>query len=157
MLYIRNEPIEFLLYCCVNKKEFKKMLSDIERVFPVIGNKMIIDIDKLVAVRRSRSKLFDSRYFTNKFWDILLILYNFEIQDLPINADELAQKLEIDHRSLIRYLDVLAADQVICAFDTSGPDRFDIAVDYMSLSRTGSENVRSIVQQTRRIFAPDNA
>ena len=131
------------------------MLSDIERLSPIFGNKMIIDIEKLIAARRSRGDLFNSQYFTNKFWDILLVLYNCEIQGHCIDAKGLSARLEIDQRMLLRYLNVLVADEIICSFESTRHDRFDLAVGNLSLTRTGSEKIRSIIQQPYGVTASE--
>jgi hypothetical protein len=114
---------------------------------------MKIDIDDVISVRNNRSKLFNSQYFTNKFWDIILILYSHEINGLPIMSREVAIKLNANHNSVLRYLNILFADNVICAYDKMAEDEFDVARDHLSLTRAGFENTGAIVQQMRRIFA----
>ena len=99
------------------------MLSEIERIFPNNCNNMQIDIDAIVSVRKKRSELFNEQYFTNKFWDIILLLYSHEINDLPIDSSAIEE------------------------------DCFDLARDNLSLTRRGFENAGTIVQQTRKIFS----
>ena len=129
------------------------MLSQIERIFPNNCKNMKIDIDDVISVRNNRSTLFNHHYFSNKFWDIILILYSHEINDLPINAQEISKKLDIDYKSVLRYLAILFADDIIGAYDRMAEDRFDLAQDNLSLTRVGFENAGTVIQQTRRVFA----
>ena len=129
------------------------MLSEIERIFPTICTNMKIDIDEIVSVRKNRSTLFNEQYFTNKFWDIILLLYSHEINDLPINTDKIAEHLELSETSVLRYLNVLLDDDVICAYDLKEEEGFDIGRDNLSLTRRRFENAGAIVQQTRKIFS----
>lgn len=129
------------------------MLSEIERIFPNICNNIQIDIDKIVSVRKNRSKLFNEQYFTNKFWDIILLLYSHEINDLPIDSSAIARHLELSRTSVLRYLMVLLNDDIICAYDLKEEDCFDLARDNLSLTRRGFENAGTIIQQTRKIFS----
>lgn len=137
-----------------NQLDWNKMLSDIERVFPTICTNMKIDIDEIVSVRKNRSELFNEQYFTSKFWDIILLLYSHEINDCPINAHEISKNLDINGAAVLRYLNVLFADDIICAYENKADDRFELARDNLSLTRLGFENTRTIIQQTCKIFAP---
>jgi len=129
------------------------MLSEIERIFPSNYNNMQIDIDAIVSVRKNRSELFNEQYFTNKFWDIILLLYSHEINDLPIDSNAIAQHLELSRTSVLRYLTALLNDDIVCAYDLKEEDCFDLARDNLSLTRRGFENAGTIVQQTRKIFS----
>jgi hypothetical protein len=129
------------------------MLSEIERIFPHIQKGYNVDIDDIISIRNNRSKLFNPQYFANKFWDIMLLLYGREINSLPINANEIAQTLDINPSSALRYLKVLHADGIICAYDRTTEDCLDIARDNLSLTRPGFENTGAIIQQTRKVFA----
>ncbi|MEH6702460.1 hypothetical protein [Parasphingorhabdus sp.] len=114
---------------------------------------MKIDIDDVICVRNNRSKLFNEQYFANKFWDIILVLYSHEVNDLPINAQGISTKLDISRSKILRYLGALSADDIICAYDQMAEDHFDIAHDNLSLTRVGFENAGSVIQQMRRVFA----
>lgn len=129
------------------------MLSEIERIFPTMCTNMKIDIGEVVSVRKNRSKLFNEQYFTNKFWDIILLLYSYEINALPIDANGISRNLDLNHRAVLRYLKVLSADGIICAYDESADGSVNLACDNLSLTRLGFENAGTIVQQTRKIFA----
>ena len=129
------------------------MLSEIERIFPNNCNNMQIDIDAIVSVRKNRSELFNEQYFTNKFWDIILLLYSHEINDLPIDSNAIARHLEISRTSVLRYLTALLNDDIVCAYDLKEEDCFDLSRDNLSLTRRGFENAGTIVQQTRKIFS----
>ena len=129
------------------------MLSEIERFFPNNCKNMKIDIDDVISVRSNRSQLFNHQYFSNKFWDIILILYSHEINDFPINAREISEKLDIDYNSILRYLAVLFADDIICAYDRVAENSFDLGQGNLSLTRVGFENAGTVIQQTRRVFA----
>lgn len=139
-----------------NQSDWNKMLSEIERIFPTNCKNMKIDIDDVISVRTNRAKLFNHQYFTNKFWDIILILYSHEINDFPINAQEISVKLDADYNSVLRYLAALCADDIICAYDKMAEDRFDFARDNLSLTQVGFKNTGTIIQQTRRVFAQDS-
>lgn len=114
---------------------------------------MKIDINDIISVRNNRSKLFNHQYFTNKFWDIILILYGHEINDSAINAQGISEKLDINYDSVLRYLAILFDDDIICAFDGMAEDSLDLGQDNLSLTRLGFENAGTVIQQTRRIFA----
>ena len=129
------------------------MLSKIERILPANCNTMKINIDGLISARKNRNKFFNNQYFSNKSWDIILILYSHEINDLPINAKDISSKLDMNFRSALRYLNMLYADDIICAYDRLAEDSFDVARDPLSLTRTGFENTGTIIQQTRSLFA----
>lgn len=129
------------------------MLSEIERFFPNNCKNMKIDIDDVISVRSNRSQLFNHQYFSNKFWDIILILYSHEINDFPINARGISEKLDIAYNSVLRYLAILFADDIICAYDETAEDSFNLGQDNLSLTRAGSENAGTVIQQTRRVFA----
>tara|TARA_R110001599_G_scaffold223639_1_gene422819 strand:+ start:23926 stop:24321 length:396 start_codon:yes stop_codon:yes gene_type:complete len=128
------------------------MLSEIERIFPNNCKNMKIDIDDVIGVRKNRSQLFNEQYFANKFWDIILVLYSQEVNDRPINAQGISSKLDIDQGKVLRYLNVLSADNIICAYDQMAEDQFNIAHDNLSLTRAGFENAATVVQQMRRVF-----
>lgn len=113
---------------------------------------MKIDIDDVIGVRKNRSQLFNEQYFANKFWDIILVLYSQEVNDRPINAQGISSKLDIDQGKVLRYLNVLSADNIICAYDQMAEDQFNIAHDNLSLTRAGFENAATVVQQMRRVF-----
>tara|TARA_R110000824_G_scaffold328487_2_gene515348 strand:- start:47 stop:412 length:366 start_codon:yes stop_codon:yes gene_type:complete len=113
---------------------------------------MKINIDDLISARKNRSKLFNNQYFSNKSWDIILILYSHEINDLPINARDISSKLDMNDRSVLRYLNMLFADNIICACDKMAEDCFDVAQDHLSLTRPGFENTGTIIQQMRSVF-----
>ena len=128
------------------------MLSEIERIFPNNCKNMKIDIDDVIGVRKNRSQLFNEQYFANKFWDIILVLYSQEVNDRPINAQGISSKLDIDQGKVLRYLNVLSADNIICAYDQMAEDQFNIAHDNLSLTRAGFENAATVIQQMRRVF-----
>lgn len=128
------------------------MLSEIEQIFPTICTNMKLDIDEIVSVRKNRSKLFNEQYFTNRFWDIILLLYGHEINALPIDAKAIAKNLELGDRSVLRYLQVLFDDDVICAFDGTTEEPVDLARNNLTLTLLGFENVGTIIQQTRKVF-----
>lgn len=113
---------------------------------------MKIDIDDVIGVRKNRSQLFNEQYFANKFWDIILVLYSQEVNDLPINAQGISSKLDIDQGKVLRYLKVLSADNLVCAYDQMAEDQFNIADDNLSLTRAGFENTATVIQQMRRVF-----
>lgn len=114
---------------------------------------MKVDIDQIVTVRKNRSKLFNEQYFTSKFWDIILLLYSHETNGLPVDANEISRNLDLNHRQVVRYLKVLLADDIICAYEQTVEESLNIACDNLSLTKTGFENVETIIQQTRNIFA----
>jgi|TARA_R110000772_G_scaffold18400_30_gene51773 DNA-binding MarR family transcriptional regulator len=128
------------------------MLSEIERIFPNNCKNMKIDIDDVIGVRKNRSQLFNEQYFANKFWDIILVLYSQEVNDRPINAQGISSKLDIDQGKVLRYLKVLSADNLVCAYDQMAEDQFNIADDNLSLTRAGFENTATVIQQMRRVF-----
>lgn len=128
------------------------MLSEIEQIFPTICTNMKLDIDQIVEVRKNRSKLFNEQYFTNRFWDIILLLYAHEINGLPIDAKAIAKNLTLSNASVLRYLQALFDDDVICAFDGKTEEPVDLANDNLTLTSLGFENVGTIIQQTRRVF-----
>jgi DNA-binding MarR family transcriptional regulator len=128
------------------------MLSEIERIFPNNCKNMKIDIDDVIGVRKNRSQLFNEQYFANKFWDIILVLYSQEVNDRPINAQGISSKLDIDQGKVLRYLKVLSADNLVCAYDQMAADQFNIADDNLSLTRAGFENTATVIQQMRRVF-----
>jgi hypothetical protein len=136
----------------LNNEELKIMLTEIERIFPTMCTNMKIDIDQIVTIRKSRSELFNEQYFTNKFWDIILLLYSHEINEQPIDAKTIASKLEISHASVMRYLQVLFADDIIADYEGAAGKSFDLECDHLSLTRLGFENAGSIIQQTRKVF-----
>ncbi len=113
---------------------------------------MKIEVDQIVKVRKNRNKLFNEQYFTNKFWDIILLLYSHEINGLPIDANGISRNLDLNHRQVVRYLEVLLADDIICAYEQTVEESFNIACDNLSLTKAGFENVETIMQQTRDIF-----
>ncbi|VWX58532.1 hypothetical protein [Sphingorhabdus sp. 109] len=128
------------------------MLSEIERIFPTNCSNVKVDIAAMAAARKKRSELFNEQYFTNKFWDIILLLYSHEINELPIDSAEIANHLEIDQSSVLRYLTALENDDIVCAYDLAEDDCFDLARDKLSLTRSGFENAGIIVQQVRKIL-----
>lgn len=136
----------------MKKEENKIMLSEIERIFPTIFTNMKIDIYQLVTVRKNRAKLFNDKYFSNKFWDIILLLYSHEINELPIDCKVIAENLEISHASVARYLQALFADGIVCAYDEAAGPGFDLENDNLSLTPLGFENTARVVQQIRQIF-----
>ena len=136
----------------MKKEEYKIMLPEIERIFPTILTNMKIDIYQLVTVRKNRGKLFNDKYFSNKFWDIILLLYSHEINELPIDCTVIAENLEISHTSVARYLHALFADDIICAYDEAVGSGFDLENDNLSLTRLGFENTARVVQQIRQVF-----
>ncbi|WP_339693132.1 hypothetical protein [uncultured Parasphingorhabdus sp.] len=56
----------------------------------------------------------------------------------------------------MRYLKVLLADDIICAHDQTVEQSFNIACDNLYLTKSGFENVETIMQQTRDIFASNH-
>ncbi|WP_415178560.1 hypothetical protein [Parasphingorhabdus sp.] len=135
------------------KNEVNKiMLSEIERIFPTIFTNIKIDIYQLVTVRKNRAKLFNDKYFSNKFWDIILLLYSHEINELPIDSKVIAENLELSHTSVARYLHALFADGIVCAYDEAAGSGFDLENDNLSLTQQGFENTARVVQQVRQIF-----
>ncbi|WP_173203180.1 hypothetical protein [Sphingopyxis sp. BSNA05] len=106
-----------------------------------------------MLARKNRSALFNEQYFTNKFWDIILLLYSHEINDLPIDSSAIAKQLEMSRTSVLRYLTALVNDDIVCAYDLKEEDCFDLARDNLSLTRRGFENAGIIVEQTRKIFS----
>lgn len=131
------------------------MLSQIERIFPNNCKNMKIDIDDVISVRLNRGKLFNSDYFTNKFWDIILILYSHEVNGFPIDAQAMAAKLDVSYEITLRYLNALLTDDIICAYEKMEDEIFDVAHDNLSLTRAGFENTGTIIQQMRHIFAQE--
>ncbi len=129
------------------------MLSEIERIFPTICTNMKIDINGLIAIRKSRSKLFNETYFSNKFWDIILLLYGSEINEHPVDAKAIAANLEIGEASAMRYLQALFADDIICADNGTASKPFNLAEDSLSLTARGFENAATVIQQMRMVFA----
>lgn len=132
------------------------MLSEIERIFPTICSNMKIDIGDVVTVRKTREELFNPQYFSNKFWDIILLIYSHEINAKPINLKAISEHLDLDRRSTARYLDALFADGIICAYDKMTDEHFNLASDDLSLTQLGFENTGTIIRQTRKIFAQSN-
>ena len=133
------------------------MLSQIERIFPNNCRNMKIDIDDVISVRNNRKQLFNADYFSNRFWDIILVLYSHEVNGMPIDAQAMTAKLDLRHDIVLRYLNVLASDNIICAFDKKEDDEFDVARDNLSLTQTGFENTGTIIQQMRRVFTQEAA
>ena len=131
------------------------MLSQIERIFPNNCKNMKIDIDDVISVRNNRGKLFNADYFTNKFWDIILILYSHEVNGFPIDVHTMASKLDVSYETTVRYLNALLSDDIICAYEKGDDDSFDVEYDNLSLTRAGFENTGTIIQQMRRIFAQE--
>ncbi|WP_417594091.1 hypothetical protein [Parasphingorhabdus sp.] len=142
-----------VLYEAPKFYELNIMLSDLERIFPNICTHNKNDIDQIVIVRNNRGKLFGEQHFSTKFWDIILLIYSREINEFPIDAAEISRNLEISLRQVVRYLKVLLADNIICAYEGSSQNSFNIACDNLSLTKTGFANVGTIMDQTRDIFA----
>lgn len=129
------------------------MISEFERNFFNNYNGICDEIDGLISVRKNREDLFNEQYFTNRFWDIILLLYKHDIDQQPVNADIIAKDLGIARNSILRYLTVLLADKIICSYDNRASLSFDITSDSLSLTRLGFKNAESIIQQTRTVFA----
>ena len=128
------------------------MLSEIERNIPNIYGNKNLDINELISLRKNRNKLFGQQYFTDNFWDIILLLYLHKRDDRIINAHGLSNSLDIASDAILRYLNVLYADNIICAYDEIANDRVDLANDNLSLTALGFENTGIIIQQTSNIF-----
>lgn len=129
------------------------MLSEIERFFPNNCKNVEIDIGAIVSARKTRSALFNEQYFSNKFWDIILLLYSHEVNDLPVDSVDIAKYLEIDQTSVLRYLAALVNDDIVCAYDLQEEECFDFTRDKLSLTRRGFENAGIVVQKTRRVYS----
>ncbi|MEH6756558.1 MAG: hypothetical protein V7676_03490 [Parasphingorhabdus sp.] len=139
------------------------MITEIERIYPIIfdknhkEDKNNINIHELVSVRQNRNKLFGREYFTDHFWDIILLLYIHQIDDCSINAATLSNKMDISHSATMRYLNVLYTDSFICARKKMTDDQFDLALDDLSLTSPGFENAELVIQQTSDIFKSNAA
>jgi len=114
---------------------------------------MKIDVDQIVTVRKHRGKLFRKDYFGSYFWDIILILYSHEINERPVDAREVARRLDLRQSAVLRYLKILFADGFVCAYEHGTDQEFDTARDCLALTRQGFENAGAVIQRMRTIFS----
>lgn len=114
---------------------------------------MKIDVDQIVTVRKQRGKLFRKEYFGNHFWDIILLLYSHQVSERPLDAPEIASRLELGHPVVLRYLKVLLADGFVCGGEKGADDDFNIASDRLALTRQGFDNAGTVIHRIRKVFA----
>lgn len=129
------------------------MLSQIERMFPTICSHMQIDIDQMVSARRHRGELFRKQYFDNHFWDIILIMYNYALQERSVDAEEIAGRLDLSPSLALRYIRVLHADGFVCAYEMGEDEGFAIDRDALALTAIGFKNAAAIIHRMHKIFA----
>ena len=129
------------------------MLSQIERIFPTSCSSMKIDVDEIVSARKHRGQLFREQYFDNRFWDIILILYSHAVNERPVDAKDIAGRLEIGHSGVMRYSEILVSDGFVCGQTEAENEGLDIARDRLALTRQGFDNAGAVIDRMRRIFA----
>ncbi len=82
-----------------------------------------------------------------------MLLYSHQVSERPLDAPEIASRLELGHPVVLRYLEVLLADGFVCAGENGADEDFDIARDRLALTRQGFDNVGTVIHRLRKVFA----
>lgn len=98
---------------------------------------------QLYGIRRERNQFFSDDLFGEPAWDILLILYWAELEQLRLTVSNVCEGAQVPPTTALRWISKLEADGMICR--TSHPS--DRRVIRLSLSTDAIEQLNQLMDR----------
>ncbi len=98
---------------------------------------------QLYAIRRERQKFFDIELFAEPAWDILLILYWAEAQQLRLTVTTVCEAAQVPATTALRWISKLEMDGLI----SRTPHPSDGRIFRLSLNHQASERMNELMDR----------
>lgn len=106
-------------------------------------------IRQIIRTRSLRVKFFDPQLFADPAWDILLTLFEAELQQRRTSISACCYSSNVPPTTAVRHVTSLCAKGLVLR----EADRFDGRRIYLSLSPAASEAMRNLMEEHERLAA----
>jgi DNA-binding MarR family transcriptional regulator len=106
-------------------------------------------IRQIMRTRTLRSKFFDPQLFADPVWDMLLALYDAELDQRRTSVSACCRLSNVPPTTALRHVTFLCEKGILLR----EPDRFDRRRVYLSLSPAASAAMRNLLEEHERLAA----